>query len=396
MRAWRVRTIVFCCALGLTVQSAARSAAGPSGRLAVTTVDRGAMWVAVVNADGSGLRRLTAAPGHSVTPVWSPDGRRLAYTHIEGNESQIYLINTDGTGRRRFTGSPGVALLPAWSPDGTRIAFVRRLGSASRIVVANVDRPGETPLTPEGDNTAPAWSPDGRLIAFVARGEEHPDLYVMSADGTDQRRLTRDGVLLRPGIVQPAWLPGSRAIAFVERIGRFEQQISTINTDGTGYRRFATGYAPAWSPDGRKVAFVVARHSDAQVYVANADGTAPLKLTPSSVNLLPTWSPDGTQLAFLARRNGDLALWVMRADGSDQRRLAVAAGDLSPVPVFSWPPKETIRPDAGPEGSPRRPTNEPPFFRRGRMADAAVTLGYLKKVAIFRAPAARGLDVIGR
>src|SRR2546426_4463701 len=256
MRAWRVRTIVFCCALGLTVQSAARSAAEPSGRLAVTTVDRGGMWVAVVNADGSGSRRLTAAPGHSVTPVWAP--------------------------------------------DGTRVAFVRRLGSASRPVAGNADRTGETPLTPEGDNTAPAWSPDGRLIAFVTRGEEHPDLYVMSADGTDQRRLTRNGVLLRPGIVQPAWLPGSRAIAFVERIGRFEQQISTINTDGTGYRRFATGYAPAWSPDGRKVGFVVARHSDAQIYVANADGTAPLKLTPSSVNLLPTWSPDGTQLAFLA------------------------------------------------------------------------------------------------
>ena len=339
MRAWRVRTIVFCCALALAVQSAARSAAGPSGRLAVTTVDRGAMWVAVVNADGSGFRRLTAGPGHSVTPVWSPDGRRLAYTHIEGNESQIYLINADGTGRRRLTGSPGAALLPAWSPDGNRIAFVRRLRSASQIVVANVDRPGETPLTPEGGNTAPAWSPDGRLIAYVARGEEHPDLYVMSADGTDQRRLTRDGVLLRPGIVQPAWLPGSLAIAFVERIGRFEQQISIINTDGTGYRRFATGYAPAWSPDGRKVGFIVARHSDAQIYVANADGTAPLKLTPSSVNLLPTWSPDGTQLAFLASRNGDLALWVMRADGSNQRRLAVAAGDLSQLPVFSWQPK---------------------------------------------------------
>src|SRR3989441_138378 len=248
MRAWRVRTIVFCCALGLTVQSAARSAAEPSGRLAVTTVDRGGMWVAVVNTDGSGLRRVTAAPGHSVTPVWAPDGRRLAYTHIEGNEAQIYLINADGTGRRRITGSPGVALLPAWSPDRTPIAFV-------------------------------------------------------------------------------------------ERIGRFEQQISTITPDGPGYRRFATGYAPAWSPDGRKVGFVVARHSDAQIYVANADGTAPLKLTPSSVNLLPTWSPDGTQLAFLARRNSDLALWVMRADGSNQRRLAVAAGDLSQLPVFSWQPQ---------------------------------------------------------
>src|SRR3989442_8787163 len=281
MRAWRVRTIVFCCALGLTVQSAARSAAGPLGRLAVTTVDRGAMWVGVVNADGSGLRRLPAAPGHSVTPVWAPDGRRLAYTHIEGNESQIYLINADGTGRRRFTGSPGVALLPAWSPDGTRIAFVRRLRSASRIVVATVDRPGETPLTPEGDNTAPAWSPDGRLIAYAAQGEEHPDLYVMSADGTDQRRLTRDGVLLRPGIVQPAWVPGSRAIAFVERIGRFEQQISIINTDGTGYRRVPPGYPPPPSPAGREGGVVVARGRGPPIYVGDARGTAPPQHPPS-------------------------------------------------------------------------------------------------------------------
>src|SRR2546427_482794 len=163
MRAWRVRTIVFCCALGLTVQSAARCAAGPLGRLAVTTVDRGAMWVAVVNADGSGLRRLTAAPGPRGTPLGRPGARGAAPPTIEG--------------------------------------------------------------------------------------EEHPDLYVMSADGTDQRRLTRDGVLLRPGIVQPAWVPGSRAIAFVERIGRFEQQISIINTDGTGYRRFAR----ATRPPGRRM-----------------------------------------------------------------------------------------------------------------------------------------------
>ena len=83
----------------------------------------------------------------------------------------------------------------------------------------------------------------------------------------------------------------------------------------------------------------VARVSDAQIYVANADGTAPRKPTPSAVNLLPTWSPDGTRLAFLASRNGDFTLWVMRADGSSQRRLAVTAGELSQLPIFPWQPK---------------------------------------------------------
>lgn len=84
-------------------------------------------------------------------------------------------------------------------------------------------------------------------------------------------------------------------------------------------RRISTGYAPAWSPDGRRLAFVVARVGDAQIYAMNADGKELRRLTPAGTHLLPAWSPDGRWIAFLSIRGGDLALWVMRPDGSGQR-----------------------------------------------------------------------------
>lgn len=87
------------------------------------------------------------------------------------------------------------------------------------------------------------------------------------------------------------------------------------------------------------MAFVVARVGDAQLYVMDADGRHPGRLTSGGVNLLPAWSPDGRRIGFLASRNGDLAIFVMNADGTRERRLAAAAGDLSALPLFSWRPR---------------------------------------------------------
>lgn len=97
--------------------------------------------VYVVNADGSRLRRLTRrsanSPG-SQTPAWSPDGRRIAFANLRVLRAQpegpfvgsdIYVINADGSGRRRLTKSPPQSpgdLDPVWSPDGRQITFVRQ------------------------------------------------------------------------------------------------------------------------------------------------------------------------------------------------------------------------------------------------------------------------------
>ncbi len=313
--------------------------AGAASLLELAFVDPD-LQIARIRADGTGLRQVTSGSAQNATPVWSPDGWRLVFVSARGLWSQIYAMDPTTGISEALTRPPGSAVLPAWSPDRRRIAFMSTASGTRQVSIMAADGGGRRRLTSgPGESTAPVWSPGGRHIAFISR-RDHPDweLYAMRADGSAQTRLTRGGVLLRPGVVQPAWLPDGRRIAFVARVGRAEQGIFTVPLAGGPPIRLTTGYAPSWSSGGRRVAFVVARVGDAQIYVMDGDGRNARRLISGGVNLQPAWSPDGRLIAFLSSRNGDLALWVMRVDGTGQRRLAAIAGDLSALPLFSWRP----------------------------------------------------------
>jgi len=94
--------------------------------------------------------------------------------------------------------------------------------------------------------------------------------------------------------------------------------------------------------DGRRIAFVVPRVGDSQIYVMNSNGTEVTRLTPAGANMLPTWSPDGQWLAYISAGSGGLGLYVVPVDAVEPRRarrwVAEVAGDLSMLPVFSWGP----------------------------------------------------------
>ena len=99
--------------------------------------------------------------------------------------------------------------------------------------------------------------------------------------------------------------------------------VYTIAADGTQLRRLLrSAYAPAWSPDGSRLAFVSRRSGDEEIYVALANGTGVRRLTRSpGPDLSPAWSSDGRRLAW--SRNAEI--WAMRADGSLRRRLVAKA-----------------------------------------------------------------------
>src|SRR5262249_26690086 len=80
-------------------------------------------------------------------------------------------------------------------------------------------------------------------------------------------------------------------------------------------------FFPAWSPDGKKLAFTSNRSGSLQIWVMDANGGNPTQLTKDAENIVPTWSPDGKQIAFGSNRTGHFEVWVMNSDGSDQKQL---------------------------------------------------------------------------
>ncbi len=146
----------------------------------------------------------------------------------------VYAMNADGSRPHRLADGPADECAqewgPAWAPDGRRIAFV----SSSTIYVANADGSAQRRLT---DNAAsvdsPAWSPDGRRITFARLRHRAFEIYVVNVDGSGQRRLTSSGPVRENASLRVRW-------------GNF---------------------APAWSPDGRSIAFVSRRDGNLEIYV---------------------------------------------------------------------------------------------------------------------------------
>jgi Tol biopolymer transport system component len=299
----------------------------------------------VVDADGSGLRTLANGPwsrddqGFRAVPAWSPDGRKLVFAkRLERSgapcrpagrcNDEIYVINADGTGLQRLTRNAVTDGHPVWSPDGRRIAFLRwRDGPTANIYVMNADGSGQRRLTRTPRRQGePAWSPDGEKIAFTAPAGHlgAADVFVIYADGSGLRNVTHTATTS----FDLAWSPDGRQIAYIEvHLPEPSSPLYVVNADGTGKRRVTRPLAldlgiPSWSPDGRTLAFT----GVGGIYTVHADGTGLRKLTGSpGPDYGPKWSPDGRQIAFVSERDDPAHrasdVFVMNADGSGQRNL---------------------------------------------------------------------------
>jgi Tol biopolymer transport system component len=251
---------------------------------------------------------------------------KIAFTSDRDGNKEIYVMNQDGTNQVRLTNNNIVDDHPKWSPDGKKIAFLSQNASGTYgIFVMNPDGSGRMEITPvlyllPSENQYPvwnmSWSPDGQQIVFSdVVSSITSTLIVVNANGSNRSILTSG--------FHPAWSPDGTKIGFVERNGS-SWQLYTIRPDGTDLQNIPlslSDYGPwrmplAWSPDGRKIAFNVgdigapeidianADGSDRQIFIDACDGFVPEGGCPGSTS--PAWSPNGRTIAFV--NHGEVAV----------------------------------------------------------------------------------------
>jgi len=287
---------------------------GASGSKIVFQTERdGNMEIYVMNADGSEPTRLTNHPAADTYPAWSPLGDRIAYVSDRDGEKgadgngEIYLISPDGTDLTRLTDNDVTDSSPRWTPDGKQLVYhsTRETGRASFIM--NADGTDVRRIVPEDwVAISPSASPDGTMVVverdagtdwdFEANeSARRAQIWIVDLDGSGERQITDTDAY--NGF--PAWSPDGRQIAFDSNPspGQPSADIWAVHVDGTGLTNLtrASGYNEfaAWSPDGTKIAFVSSRDGDEEIYVMNADGSNPTRLTDSpGSDWVPSWSPD--------------------------------------------------------------------------------------------------------
>jgi WD40 repeat protein len=198
-----------------------------------------------------------------------------------------------------------------------------------------------TDLTPDADAAEGRWSPDGTRIVFSSVRSGTLGIWIMDAEGKNPVQLTNNGERAAD------WSPDGTRIVFGGNATPGFDATSVMNSDGSGVQVVGRGSQPVWSPDGTRIAVTRAELTDCifdicplNIYTMNTDGTDAHRLTansqPFSGAVSPAWSPDGRQIAFIA---GDLgrppALKIMSATGGGVRTLLSESNLSGSPPVWS-------------------------------------------------------------
>ena len=319
-----------------------------------TTEDRNHSAVWMVSWDGTRNVRLTTSKPGENTPSWSPDGRWLAFlSSREDEHTQLWLLDRLGGEGRKATTLPSDVDDYVWAPDGKRIALVAEdadtakpktappividrfqfkqdedgyLGKQRRhLYVLDVES-GKTTMLTSGDydELLPAWSPDGKSLVFVSKRrpdfdrDSNWDLYVIDA------------------------APGAGAAP--RQLTTFEGPDNDPDTESR----------PAWSPDGRSIAYLqggplkLIYYAVEKLAVVSVAGGAPRILTAALDRNVasPVWSGDGSSITFLLEDDRAVGLARVPAAGGAIERLvsgprvvsAFAAGANGKLAVLASTP----------------------------------------------------------
>jgi Tol biopolymer transport system component/tRNA A-37 threonylcarbamoyl transferase component Bud32 len=259
----------------------------------------------------------------------------------------------------QLTFGEGVEEWPAWSPDGARLAYVGEVDGFRQLFLRTVAGGAERQLSRDSrDHIQPAWSPDGQHLAFVQSRTSGGKLEPSDINGWYQENGEIWSLELANGretkliddAFNPAYSPDGRRIAFdapwagARRIwiadvgGRNPRQVTSDSSEAVVHT------TPRWSPEGTRLAFRRVEKIKSDIDVVDLSSQAVTRVTNDNVpDMDPVWAPDGRHIYFASSRGGGLNLWRIGVGTDGQptappEQLTTGAGD-------------DVEPTAAPDGS---------------------------------------------
>lgn len=256
----------------------------------------------IMDFDGENARQITRDGNFALSPSWAPDGKRIVFTSykpaVKGgfNNPNLYTFNTETNKRDLVTAAKGINSGAVFHPFKNQIAYTYSNNGKPEIFMLDLEAKTRVPLTQTMFfSVEPAWSPDGNRLAYSSSKTGRPHIYVANADGSAAKQLTFAGVYNS----SPRWSPKGDKIVFSGQENMKNNfNVFMIDPSGTNLVRLTDGAQssenPAFSPDGRHIAFSSNISGTYQIYVmALHSGRISRPLTPKSLGdcKQPAWSP---------------------------------------------------------------------------------------------------------
>ncbi|MGE3276642.1 MAG: prolyl oligopeptidase family serine peptidase [Vicinamibacterales bacterium] len=264
----------------------------------------------------------------------SPDGRAVAYKSSEAGTYDIWIAPLDGGAPRQLTSLPGREMLPSFSPDGRWVAFEADYQGVNvrDIYIVPVEGGDPVQLTNHPlDDSGIMWAPDSKTLYFGTDMFWDRSFAAVDIQTTAIRRVRAGGggAALSPdgkwfvytGNRKPDDDDQSNQDIYVAPVGEGEARLLTPETFD------ALDGAPAWSPDGTKIAFISDRDGWNNLGVIDvATGAARMLLTEPIEHSEPRWSPDGQWIAFTKNLDYQYEIFKVPAAGGPARAVTDQGG----------------------------------------------------------------------
>ncbi|MDQ5871632.1 MAG: hypothetical protein M3547_05440, partial [Acidobacteriota bacterium] len=352
-------------AINLTKDSPAfdgQPAFSPDGSQIAFRSEREEGGIFLMGATGESVRRLT---DFGFDPAWSPDGKTIAVA-TEGVDdplsrdsvSKLWLVDAS-SGEKRLL-AEGDAVQPSWSPNGRRVAYWGLPAGTGQRDIWSVPAAGGPPVRVTDDDAVdwnPFWSSDGKFLYFASDRNGTMGLFRAPIDDETGKLLGEPEAIVTPSRWSGYFRASrdGRQVAYVslaetsaiEKVG-FDPVAGKLGADRTPVLRGTLLVRNLdVSPDGEWIAFA-SRGRQEDIFVMRSDGTGIRQLTNDRFkDRAPAFSPDGKRIAFYSNRARRYEIWAIAPDGSGLTQLTRGVGDGANTPHWSPDASQIAFPDLG-------------------------------------------------